>query len=1190
MPPLHFAPAVDVRTSDKFSRAGQRHRLRRRSGHRGFALLITITLLAFLVLLLVSLATFTRVETQVADNSKKSSKARQNALVALNLAIAQLQKYAGPDQRVTATADLGDTSNLNGVAAPVDGKRHWVGVWGNGNAPSANTDAPLLLNWLVSGNESASFSANNGAPPYGGVAGVSFDSTGAVTSLTTSSDALSALGTTAQGWRLLIGANTAGDNVSRYVAAPLVPLQVSSAQVPGLGGSAPVTIGRYAWWVGDENVKARVNLYNPRLAGAADELGASFVVAQRSAGEWIDRQGGGTSLGSLYPALSSSLTGVVSMPQLALASSDPTVTRATVKERFHDLTSFSYSVLADVAQGGLKKDLTRALAPDAPQAAESARGAGYAPPAGHDWIFTPNNGGADSYGVPTWGLLRAYAGTQVAPGATIAVKSPMRATSGSHYFYDQAGINPVITYAGIGFDFTAPGNVAPPSVPVFPTPIHLNMFPVVVLWNPYTTPLGTGVYTVAIGARSSGQLQLREASSSGPLRAAFQLQWASFAATGSRTYFRFKLTCPVLAPGESRVFMLAGNATYQPGLTELVEGLNPNASVWMNTGASLANATDAAKDFLAYATNGTGTSALGGGEIDAVLAEFDATGVQPTGQDPETASPGWYAVAQRVGADVGTAPSARPLETDTTTTDLRYGFRIRSNFPDSGSEVQLQWMAHANARASLMTRTKLDSWLKSDGSTAGNSPSYAGRFGAFTTWPDFSTTTARASTGTTLAVPASNSPTNTTLWEFPTPGLGLLSMGQLQHAPVSLLGTYPSYAIGNSLADFHLARTDVLTTADTNPGTSTQMATARINTYYDLSWFLNRALWDRYFISSTPTGTAPSSTTISTWTQANIDSADPLPNARLRYYHKDGGAPAVAQLRYDNATATSDPYNQAAANLLVAGGFNVNSTSEQAWRAVLGGVNQLAYNPQTRTAGTALQAAFSRFANPTADSSLATPWQGYRQLTEAQVKQLATNIVAEVKKRGPFLSLADFVNRRLAADATGLKGALQAAIDATTTGDAANVATTAPFNANYVSSAPTTGASWDVSHMRNDLSNTPVSHRSRSAFAPKFLTQADILSALGPVLAARSDTFTIRAYGETVNPLLADTDDHYITGRAWCEAVVQRVPDYVDPYDPARSTNTLGDAVAPAATNQTNQTFGRRFKVVSFRWISPSDI
>lgn len=51
--------------------------------NQGFALLITITLVAFLVLILVGLATFTRVETQVAGNSQTQAKARQNALLGL---------------------------------------------------------------------------------------------------------------------------------------------------------------------------------------------------------------------------------------------------------------------------------------------------------------------------------------------------------------------------------------------------------------------------------------------------------------------------------------------------------------------------------------------------------------------------------------------------------------------------------------------------------------------------------------------------------------------------------------------------------------------------------------------------------------------------------------------------------------------------------------------------------------------------------------------------------------------------------------------------------------------------------------------------------------------------------------------------------------------------------------------------
>jgi hypothetical protein len=86
----------------------------------GFALLITITLLAFLVLLLVSLASLTRVETQVAANNSQLAQARANALFALNLAVGKLQEYAGPDQRVTARAD---------IQAANTGNPYWTGVW-----------------------------------------------------------------------------------------------------------------------------------------------------------------------------------------------------------------------------------------------------------------------------------------------------------------------------------------------------------------------------------------------------------------------------------------------------------------------------------------------------------------------------------------------------------------------------------------------------------------------------------------------------------------------------------------------------------------------------------------------------------------------------------------------------------------------------------------------------------------------------------------------------------------------------------------------------------------------------------------------------------------------------------------------------------------------------------------------------
>ena len=70
-------------------------------------------------------------------------------------------------------------------------------------------------------------------------------------------------------------------------------------------------------------------------------------------------------------------------------------------------------------------------------------------------------------------------------------------------------------------------------------------------------------------------------------------------------------------------------------------------------------------------------------------------------------------------------------------------------------------------------------------------------------------------------------------------------------------------------------------------------------------------------------------------------------------------------------------------------------------------------------------------------------------------------------------------------------------------------------------------------------SNLPADSSQGSGF-PGQLLQGDILQALSPFMTVRSDTFTIRAYGEAKNPVTGE-----ITATAYCEAVVQRFPDPV---------------------------------------------
>ena len=100
---------------------------------------------------------------------------------------------------------------------------------------------------------------------------------------------------------------------------------------------------------------------------------------------------------------------------------------------------------------------------------------------------------------------------------------------------------------------------------------------------------------------------------------------------------------------------------------------------------------------------------------------------------------------------------------------------------------------------------------------------------------------------------------------------------------------------------------------------------------------------------------------------------------------------------------------------------------------------------------------------------------------------------------------------------------------------------------------------------------------SRHAGAPGYLMQSDLLTPLAPVIQVRGDTFTIRAYGDARN---ASGD---IIARAWCEAVVQRSIDYLDTIDTA-------DTAPKELTSSVNELFGRRFDIVSFRWLAPQSI
>ncbi|WP_438483090.1 hypothetical protein [Oleiharenicola lentus] len=104
---------------------------------RGFALVITLALLALLILGVFALSALVKVGSDVAHAGSYQVRARQHALLALDLALGELQRTAGDDSRITGMAGIAGVSS-----GATNTTRHWCGAWdANGN----------FLRWLVSG-------------------------------------------------------------------------------------------------------------------------------------------------------------------------------------------------------------------------------------------------------------------------------------------------------------------------------------------------------------------------------------------------------------------------------------------------------------------------------------------------------------------------------------------------------------------------------------------------------------------------------------------------------------------------------------------------------------------------------------------------------------------------------------------------------------------------------------------------------------------------------------------------------------------------------------------------------------------------------------------------------------------------------------------------------------------------------
>jgi|TARA_B110000438_G_scaffold247302_1_gene249371 hypothetical protein len=184
--------------------------LRRRpekNERQGFALIVSLVLMALIVLLVASIGTVGRVQARLAETRQAQALARQQALYGLGLAIGQLQESAGHDQRITARAEI---LGQGQAAQP-----YWTGVWDFTQGETEPTPR-----WLVTEDPLAA----QGARPVPTQA---------------PNDPIT-----------LVGSGTVGGRTDLEVAVPQLELMTINP-----AGQSVVT-GRIAWWTADEGVKA----------------------------------------------------------------------------------------------------------------------------------------------------------------------------------------------------------------------------------------------------------------------------------------------------------------------------------------------------------------------------------------------------------------------------------------------------------------------------------------------------------------------------------------------------------------------------------------------------------------------------------------------------------------------------------------------------------------------------------------------------------------------------------------------------------------------------------------------------------------------------------------------------------------------------------------------------------------------
>ncbi len=285
----------------------------------GFALIVTLSLMILLTVIAVGLLSLSSISLRSSSQGDSMASARSNARMALMLALGELQKNAGPDQRITARADIIDAK----IASP-----RLTGVWKSwdiraDSPPSAQDYEKTerdkkFLGWLTSGTDAAA------------LAKVDYAGKTPVTPVT------------------LWGKGSMGDAVATADIVTASKVTTSPSR------------GAFAWAVMDEGIKVRIN--TPYVGTAT---GKGMQTAQLGAGVRPNTSSitGLSALERSYFEKSSTAfatieKGISKLNMGLAAESLSTGTKELLKPLNHDISSCSTGLFTDTAIGGLKEDFS----------------------------------------------------------------------------------------------------------------------------------------------------------------------------------------------------------------------------------------------------------------------------------------------------------------------------------------------------------------------------------------------------------------------------------------------------------------------------------------------------------------------------------------------------------------------------------------------------------------------------------------------------------------------------------------------------------------------------------------------------------------------------------------------------------------------------------------------------------------